>query len=280
MTVTAKRGKETQVATITFNVEALPSWVVGKFYGYVDVYGSDWEWPNAAEVSISADGVVKASVRDCDNTLLSFKTTGLTFVDDDTYRFSGEVDTVDQTSRLTCNIIGNYVAGNSGPIFGVITGGEVGVEEGDDFTSDWYACQDMYTAKPQGVVLPKFNTKDATLEYEINGLNSSRFNTALPNGKLTFKFGANGAVTPKWDGYDKFKMIPAHLTPYFFDNNKNTVIASLWVVGMYEGRDKEGEMGIYFDLEIPCDANGMANASDVKVISCAPVLVDYDPYDD
>ena len=282
VTFTAKRGKETQVATITLNVEPLPSWLVGKFYGMIDVYGNDWEWPNAAEVTIGADGVVKASVRDCDNSVMTIKTTRLELVNETTYRFHGEYyKGYEDWSSLDCNItcLPATDAGVAGPQVGLLTGIEYGVDEGDWFDANWVAYQDAYAAKTEGVMLPKFNKNDAVLEIAIDE-ESTRFGGDNPNltiyGTLVLKFGSNGAVTPTWKGDWNYKMVAAHLTPYYFDGNK--VKAWLWVEGMYLERWFEAEMGAFIPLEIPCDANGNANASDIntKDIEISTVLVDFD----
>ena len=59
VTFTATKGKENQTATITLNVEPLPTWAVGTFTGYV--VGDDWS-RGFATMTVAANGKVSGKI--------------------------------------------------------------------------------------------------------------------------------------------------------------------------------------------------------------------------
>ena len=59
VTFTATKGKENQTATITLNVEPLPTWAVGTFAGYV--VGDDWS-RGFATMTVAANGKVSGKI--------------------------------------------------------------------------------------------------------------------------------------------------------------------------------------------------------------------------
>lgn len=273
VTVTAKRGKETQVATITFNVEALPSWVVGKFYGPHDcrgVNGSDykpfqnnpqaykywdWECPCLSEITISSDGKVSIVCREVNNSVSSTVNTRLFLDGNGDYCIEEAMVAKGKTFE---RYYGFKVTKLPGFDLGFITGNEMGVDSDEDaYFSEWTAYQDAYTANPAGLPLPEFGS-GANVTIPAN-VKSTRFPGRYENGYLTLKFGANGAVTPSWVGYGNYKMIKTRLLPFAVDG-EGAVYANICVLGY----SRERGFGLFYTLCIPVTNDGVADVSNIK----------------
>ena len=275
VTVTAKRGKETQVATITFNVEALPSWVVGKFYGPLDCRGVnvpnyisfqnnpqaykywDWECPGMSEITISSDGKVSIVCREVNNSVSSTVNTRLFLADNGDYCIEEAMVAKGNTFE---RYYGFKVTKLPGFDLGFITGNEMGVDSDEDaYFSEWTAYQDAYTANPAGLPLPEFGSgANVTIPADVK---SNRFPGRYENGYLTLKFGANGAVTPSWVGYGNYKMIKTRLLPFAVDG-EGAVYANICVLGADYSRERG--FGLFYTLCIPVTNDGVADVSNIK----------------
>jgi hypothetical protein len=271
-------GTFTEEATTAITVKALPSWLVGTFYGFANVQGVDknedgdpnwpdeddyWEWPNAIEVKVAASGAVTATILDPDSTRITLKTTNV-YRTGDSFRFdftnslaNGEHSTGSVTISRT------WMGNDEKAPLGYLHGTETGVDEDEDlFEAEWTAYQDAYTVKPVGVTLPTFAASDSTLTIDVDDVYSTRFGelgTGPLDGELTLRFAPNGAVTPTWRGDTVFTMVAAHMTPI-------TVIdgfthAKVWVMGYDRVNDEA--IGLSINLLIP-NTGAPVKASEVN----------------
>lgn len=268
-------GTFTEEATTAITVKALPSWLVGTFYGFANVQGVDknedgdpnwpdeddyWEWPNAIEVNVAASGAVTATILDPDSTRITLKTTNV-YRTGDSFRFdftNSLANGEHSTGSVTISRI--WMDDDEKAPLGYLHGTETGVDEDEDlFEAEWTAYQDAYTVKPVGVTLPTFAASDSTLTIDVDDVYSTELGTGPLDGELTLRFAPNGAVTPTWRGDTVFTMVAAHMTPI-------TVIdgfthAKVWVMG-YD-RDNDEAIGLSINLLIP-NTGAPVKASEVN----------------
>lgn len=239
-----KAGEES--ATVTMRTKPLPSWVMGTFYGicYVD------DWPNGIEIKVAASGAVTATIVDVDARLTVKATNVYRDGENFCFDFSQSQANGDHSSGHVI-ISKSLIDEVAQTPLGCLSGTEEGEDEdGDPYNCEWIAYQDAYVAKPAGVVLPTFAASDSTLQIPVN---------EPLYGTLTLKFGANGAVTPTWNGDGGFKMLASHMTPILVTDD--VVHAYVWVMGYNSAYDEA--IGFNVKLQIPVSANGTANASEV-----------------
>jgi hypothetical protein len=236
--------------TVTVCVDALPGWVVGKFYGSVITHGYGWEWPTLLTVDISNSGIAKASLSDPEPGVVSRTTEiSMRFDDENTLRCDFVLDTDFECSSGTFYIRPHDCHGG---VIGVLTGSEEGVDEDDDyFTAEWKAYQHMFD-KETDVVLPWFPLTDNTCQLD----------TSDEVGKLTFKFGEDGLVATTAQNRD-YVMQNSWLSLIDYDEQLRVVTARLYVDG-YNSRTDEA-VGYDMDLSIPCDGNEKASASGIVI---------------
>ena len=257
-------------ATTAITVSPLPSWLVGTYYGLIDVNAGDWEWPNTLEVKIDASGVASIKIIDVvEGPDYTVKSTLSRLEKTDTWVCDFTLDAGDGDHSEGLFTIREYPL-KDGVGFGILEGVENGIDEDDDeYEGAWTAYQDAYTAKPEGVTLPTFKTTDNTLTLSCKDLRSDRFPKCYGpvSGTLNLKFGANGVVTPTWEGDEKFIMRSKHLSIVEVNDADGTVTASLWVDGhcwIDREEDEELAIGLEYTLVIPCAADGTAKASEIQ----------------
>ena len=279
-------------AIIPFTVYPLPSWVVGKFYGWHDCFGLNgddedqnqysqaaaqfwenpddspyvcWECPALWEITVAKDGKVTMLYRE-----VGFSDTSYSQLCKDTQG----------NYRIADFLWSNHVEWEEyydwkiekidGVNLGYITGKTRGVDDGPDpFVSYNYAYQNAYAAKPQGLPLPVFDKSNASRSLQVHA-QSNRCPWKQEYGVLTLTFGANGTVTPKWTGETAYTMLDAHLTPYGIIGN--VVHAKLAILGLTYSREYGG-FDLVYDLEIPCDNSGNASASNI-IFNLEKVIID------
>ena len=258
VTLTAtKKGKTAQTATITVNVEALPDWVVGTFYGHAVSEGDGWKTPLVLTATISSVGkfTCKLSEPGTGSVTLNATLTGW-----------------DEEGKVTFDVsFKNKGASGSGSgsisaeAIGDVDGGVLAFNlsgtnaAGDAYAMEASARQDLYALK-SNVALPTFG-KDGTREVDVEPAEGVK-------GVVTLKFGKKGAVTATWTN------------PSVGAKAQSTCATFLEIYSVEEGlvqarlyaafKDKQmGPFGVLLNLEIPLPAAASNVEVEVQEITLA-----------
>ena len=274
----SKKGEANQVATITLNVEALPDWVVGTFYGKNVGRGRDGSWtcPQQFAVTVSANGKVSMKTSAPGEGSES-RTTQLTECrGDGNYAFSfhytsGRKGKEGYTDGDCGGVISPATYGADGTLLGCLTTHDAGVcdEDDDPYESEGVVYQSLYSRKPAVAGLPVFG-KDNTRAISVA--------SDITAGAVTLKFGSKGAVTATWSGTKPTATCSSYITPYARDAD-GTVHAKLWLTfldkthfGYY---DDPLQVGLEFDLAIPAASAAAASDMVVKSVRVVSWLADF-----
>ena len=264
----SKEGEANQIATITLNVEALPDWVVGTFYGKNVARGlrGTWTCPQQFTVTISANGKISMKTVSPGEGAES-RTAQLTECREDgsfafSFHYASGRKGKDGYSEGDCaGVISPVAYGEDGALLGCLTTQDIGVcdEDDDPFESKGVVYQSLYSRKPAVSGLPVFG-KDNIRVVPVK--------SDCSDGEVTLKFGTKGAVTAAWSGTKPAATCSSYISPYARDAD-GTVHAKLWLTFLDKTRiDGYGDFvqtGFEFDLLIP--AADKVSASDVDVVS-------------
>ena len=264
----SKKGEANQIATITLNVEALPDWVVGTFYGKNVARGlrGTWTCPQQFTVTISANGKISMKTVSPGEGAES-RTAQLTECREDgsfafSFHYASGRKGKDGYSEGDCaGVISPVAYGEDGALLGCLTTQDIGVcdEDDDPFESKGVVYQSLYSRKPAVSGLPVFG-KDNIRVVPVK--------SDCSDGEVTLKFGTKGAVTAAWSGTKPAATCSSYISPYARDAD-GTVHAKLWLTFLDKTRiDGYGDFvqtGFEFDLLIP--ASDKVSASDVDVVS-------------
>ena len=264
----SKKGEANQIATITLNVEALPDWVVGTFYGKNVARGlrGTWTCPQQFTVTISANGKISMKTVSPGEGAES-RTAQLTECREDGsfafsfYYASGRKGKDGYSEGDCAGIISPVAYGEDGALLGCLTTQDIGVcdEDDDPFESKGVVYQSLYSRKPAVSGLPVFG-KDNIRVVPVK--------SDYSDGEVTLKFGTKGAVTAAWSGTKPIATCSSYISPYARDAD-GTVHAKLWLTFLDKTRiDGYGDfvqIGFEFDLLIL--ASDKVSASDVDVVS-------------
>jgi hypothetical protein len=239
-------GKFTEEDTVTMNVNALPDWVVGTFYGSVITDNGDWGWESAMEAKVTSAGKVTLTLKDCDGLQRSPAVSNL-YLRDGQYCFDFEFRTSYEQSAGTC-----CIKRHDSWYVGELIGYESGFDDEDEyFAAEWHGYQDVYGLSSTNIVRPVFKT-DNKLEIPID-----------EDGSIMLTFGAKGLVTVSEPGHD-VDWSTSHLLPVKYSSSDGVVVtASLWLMGYDAGEDMS--FGAEFILRIPVSQDGTAKASEISI---------------
>ena len=264
----SKKGAANQIATITLNVEALPGWVVGTFYGKNVARGlrGTWTCPQQFTVTISANGKISMKTVSPGEGAES-RTAQLTECREDgifafSFHYASGRKGKDGYSEGDCaGIISPVAYGEDGALLGCLTTQDIGVCDENDspFESKGVVYQSLYSRKPAVSGLPVFG-KDNIRVVPVK--------SDCSDGEVTLKFGTKGAVTAAWSGTKPAATCSSYISPYARDAD-GTVHAKLWLTFLDKTRmnfhGHPVQTGFEFDLLIP--AADKVSASDVDVVS-------------
>ncbi|MBQ3806644.1 MAG: putative Ig domain-containing protein, partial [Kiritimatiellae bacterium] len=290
-----KRGEPNQMATITLNVEPLPDWAVGTFYGYLYTKGYSgsgvgrtsyvtWECADLVTIDVSSVGVVKF--------------TG-TFYDN-----GGRIDKDYRTATLThfdranerIDFEWSYTERDGGPVTGIdrqVASGaiyrnaelseklgadiaEIEIEcngtDGwnDDYEAVCLAQKNVFSMSSLGAVLPDVNGKSWTDNlYNVYSTESWSY----VSGRLDLLFAADGVFSPVWTpaGAGSMTRKLAQKTYLILDDfDTGTGVATCQAfVSTYDNVDEERACWFLYTLQI--SAKG-----EVLNGKCERVLIDED----
>ena len=274
----SKKGEANQVATITLNVEALPDWVVGTFYGKNVARGLNGTWtcPMQFTVTVSANGKISMKFTGPGEGTAS-RTAQLTKCrEDGSFSFSfhyvsGRKGKEGYDEGDCEGVISPVVYGEDGALLGCLTTHDIGIcdEDDDPCESKGVVYQSRYSRKPAVSGLPVFG-KDNIRVVPVK--------SDCSDGEVTLKFGTKGAVAATWSGTKPAATCSSYISPYARDAD-GTVHAKLWLTFLDKTRTgfhgHPVQTGFDFDLEIPSAVP--AAASDIKVASVRieSILVDF-----
>ena len=264
----SKKGAANQIATITLNVEALPDWVVGTFYGKNVARGlrGTWTCPQQFTVTISANGKISMKTVSPGEGAES-RTAQLTECREDgsfafSFHYASGRKGKDGYSEGDCaGIISPVAYGEDGALLGCLTTQDIGVCDENDspFESKGVVYQSLYSRKPAVSGLPVFG-KDNIRVVPVK--------SDCSDGEVTLKFGTKGAVTATWSGTKPIATCSSYISPYARDAD-GTVHAKLWLTFLDKTRTglhgHPVQTGFEFDLLIP--AADKVSAFDVDVVS-------------
>ena len=269
VTLTITDGKVKYVSTITLEVEALPDWVVGTFYGKEIAHGTGYyEWVCPMQITVTVSAVGKISIKGIEpGESGTSRSAQLTEVrDDGSYAFtvhhvSGRKGNDGYTEGDLEGVITPMVYGDNVE-FGCCIIHDVGVcdEDDDPYESDGEAYQSLYSSKSHVSKLPAF-VKNAVTTVNMNYMRDDDWDPYY-GGYLTLKYGANGAVTTAYGETEGGKATAtgsAQLVPY--QVNGNITKAWLYTALKPKGRDA---FGVLLFLSIDT-SNGNVYGDDVIV---------------
>jgi len=248
VTLTVTDGKAKYISTITIEVEALPDWVVGTFYGKEIAHGTGYyEWVCPMQITVTVSAVGKISIKGIEpGESGASRSAQLTEVrDDGSYAFtvhhvSGRKGNDGYTEGDLEGVITPMVYGDNVE-FGCCIIHDVGVcdEDDDPYESDGEAYQSLYYSKSHVSKLPAF-VKNAVTTVNMNYMRDDDWDPYY-GGYLTLKYGANGAVTTAYSEGEGGKATAtgsAQLVPYEVDGN----ITKAWLYTALKpkGRDPFG----------------------------------------
>jgi PKD repeat protein len=277
VTLTVTDGKAKYVSTIMVEVEPLPDWVVGTFYGKEIAHGTGYyEWVCPMQITVTISAVGKISIKGIEpGESGASRSAQLTEVrDDGSYAFtvhhvSGRKGNDGYTEGDLEGVITPMVYGDNIE-FGCCIIHDVGVcdEDDDPYESDGEAYQSLYSSKSHVSKLPVF-VKNAVTTVNMNYMRDDDWDPYY-GGYLTLKYGANGAVTTAYSetvGGKATATGSAQLVPYEVDGD--TVRAWLYTALKPKGREP---FGVLLSLSIDT-SRGIVYGSDV---SCDDYLLEVD----
>ena len=274
----SKKDEANQIATITLNVEALPDWVVGTFYGKNVARGlrGTWTCPQQFTVTISANGKISMKTVSPGEGAES-RTAQLTECREDgsfafSFHYASGRKGKDGYSEGDCaGIISPVAYGEDGALLGCLTTQDIGVcdEDDDPFESKGVVYQSLYSRKPAVSGLPVFG-KDNIRVVPVK--------SDCSDGEVTLKFGTKGAVTAAWSGTKPIATCSSYISPYARDAD-GTVHAKLWLTFLDKTRmnfhGHPVQTGFDFDLEIPSAVPAAASNIKVASVRIESILVDF-----
>lgn len=269
VTLTVTEGKAKYVSTITIEVEALPDWVVGTFYGKEIARGTGYyEWVCPMQITVTISAVGKISIKGIEpGESGTSRSAQLTEVrDDGSYAFtvhhvSGRKGNDGYTEGDLEGVITPMVYGDNVE-FGCCIIHDVGVcdEDDDPYESDGEAYQSLYSSKSHVSKLPAF-VRNAVTTVNMNYMRDDDWDSYY-GGYLTLKYGANGAVTTAYSETEGGKATAtgsAQLVPYEVDGN----ITKAWLYTALKPKGRDS-FGVLLFLSIDT-SNGNVYGEDVVI---------------
>ncbi len=200
----SKKGEANQIATITLNVEALPTWVVGTFEGSVIVGGAsgDRALPcGLVAMTVAANGKISGKVIDADGTwalsAAAFDSVEGPVSNVEELVFHATVIGKSGKMAITneVEIAAEEVAARpeSAPYLRGALAARSVIASYQNFEPgvEWCAWQNLWKTEPWKTDAKAF-AKAKPVEIQVGGALGDR---ALPDGVVTLKFAATGAVT-------------------------------------------------------------------------------------